>query len=58
MQKTKEIKCLEGNKQLTRYRLTYLQVSKEEKTYEGYYEDQKTAWKVNVTLLAVINRKK
>ena len=58
MKKTEEIKSLEGDKQLTRYRLTSLRASKEEKRYNGYYEDQRTAWKVNVALLAVINRKK
>ena len=58
MQKTEETKSLEGDKQLTRHHLTSLRASKEEKRYNGYYEDQRTAWKVNVALLAVINRKK
>ena len=57
LQKTAGKTYLKANKQQTRYRLTYLEVSKEEKRYDWCFEGETTAWKVNVTLLGVINKK-
>ena len=54
--KKEEIPYIEAKKQGTKYCLTYLDVSKIEEKYDWCFEGQRTAWKTNVTLLAVINK--
>ena len=39
-----------------RYRLTYLEVSKKEKTFHWYFEHQTPLSKLNVTVLVVVNK--
>ena len=53
-EKTTEITYLEANKQPS-YHLRYLEHLKGEKTYEFYFEGQKTSWKQNVSFLQIIN---
>ena len=58
LRKTKEIKQLEPNKQQARYRLIYLDVCKYDKTYNCRFEGESRALKVNVKILAVINKER
>ena len=58
LQKTEQIAYLEERKEQTRYRLTYLDVSKSKKSYDWYLEGQMTAWKESVTFLAVKKKNK
>ena len=54
--KTAKTTYLEANKQQTRYRLSYLEVSKLEKGYGWCFEMQTTAWKLIETFSEVINK--
>ena len=56
-QKWEEIAYLQANKQETRCRLTYSEISKKEEKYDSYFDGQKTAWKEYVRILVVINKK-
>ena len=54
--KRAEITYLQADKQQTRYRLTYLEVSKLQQSYGGCFEDHTTTPKVNGTFSAVKNK--
>ena len=56
LQETGEITYLKAKKQQTRYLVTYLTISKKEKSYDWYFEGQRTTSKVNATFLADINK--
>ena len=56
LQKTAKITYSETNEQQTRYIVTQLEVSKQEKWYDWCFKDQNTAGRINVVFLMVINK--
>ena len=58
VKETGEATYLVSKKQQTKYRVTYLEVWKWENKSDWCFECQRTAWKVNVTVLEVVNQEK